>query len=74
MLKEWRHKSAHGNYVRVRWTPKGLEVDTGAGWEVGSNPIGYAMEYCGRGVGECACPLSHHFKPDPDWWKEKDRR
>lgn len=67
-MKEWRHRSAHGNYVRVRWTPDGLEVDHGQGFGVAPGPTSFSAEYCGM---QCQCPQARFLKPAPSWWESE---
>lgn len=72
MLKEFRYRSAHGNYVRVLWTPDGLLVQHAhdESPKAFAEDVSHALEFCGQIT--CGCPQARYIKPEPAWWpKEK---
>ncbi|HYE97427.1 MAG TPA: hypothetical protein VEJ18_00895 [Planctomycetota bacterium] len=67
-IKEFVHKSAHGNYLRVRWTAEGLAVTCGLGEEkTDGETWHYAVELCAEH--QC-CRQAYFLKPAPEWSPE----
>jgi hypothetical protein len=67
-LKEWRHQSSHGNFLRVKWTPTGLLVEhEEEGWRLFPDAIGYSVEFP-----ECKHVFLTGRKP-PEWWTPNER-
>jgi hypothetical protein len=67
MLKEWQHQTAHGNFTRIRWTPEGLEIDSGQGFRAETDELVKSIEYCHPDG--CRCPQAFLIKKIPDWWR-----